>query len=58
MASVHQALESRIRELQNLWKNTDHNDTEQLRPALRSYRDVMHRLLSLADDADRDDASR
>ena len=50
MASIHQALESRIRELQDLWKNTDHSDTEQLRLALRSYRDCMHRLLSLADE--------
>jgi hypothetical protein len=49
-ASVHQALEGRIRELQDLWKNTGHHDTEQLRTALRSYRDVMHRLLSLADE--------
>ncbi|MEV1177149.1 hypothetical protein [Nonomuraea sp. NPDC049784] len=49
-ASVHQALESRIRELQDLWKNTRHHDTEQLRLALRSYRDVMHRLLPLADE--------
>ena len=50
MASIHQSLESRIRELQDLWKNTDHSDTEQLRLALRSYRDCMHRLLSLADE--------
>ncbi|MEV4013945.1 hypothetical protein AB0J35_25945 [Nonomuraea angiospora] len=49
-ASVHQALESRIRELQDLWKNTGDRDTEQLRTALRSYRDVMHRLLPLADE--------
>ncbi|MEV0386752.1 hypothetical protein [Nonomuraea sp. NPDC050643] len=49
-ASVHQALESRIRELQDLWKDTGHHDTEQLRLALRSYRDVMHRLLPLADE--------
>ncbi|MFG6196495.1 hypothetical protein [Nonomuraea sp. JJY05] len=52
-ASLHQALESRIRELQDLWKNTgrhDTHDTEQLRLALRSYRDVMHRLLPLADE--------
>lgn len=50
MASVRQAVESRMRELQDLWKNSGHNDTEQLRLALRSYRDVMHRLLSLADE--------
>jgi hypothetical protein len=49
-ASLHQALESRIRELQDLWKNTGDHDTEQLRLALRSYRDVMHRLLPLADE--------
>ncbi|MFB4285863.1 hypothetical protein ACBJ59_62170 [Nonomuraea sp. MTCD27] len=49
-ASVHQALESRIRELQDLWKNTGDHDTEQLRLALRSYRDIMHRLLPLADE--------
>ncbi|MEU4235147.1 hypothetical protein AB0F17_63690 [Nonomuraea sp. NPDC026600] len=58
MASVHQALESRIRELQGRWKNPSHNDTEQLRMALRSYRDTLHRLLPLADASDRDDASR
>src|ERR1700754_2045685 len=28
MASVHQALEGRIRELQDLWKNTGQHDTE------------------------------
>jgi hypothetical protein len=50
MASVRQALESHIRQLQDLWKNTDHNDTEQLRLALRSYRDALHKLLPLADD--------
>ncbi|MGN9837188.1 hypothetical protein ACTMTI_03585 [Nonomuraea sp. H19] len=49
-ASVHQALESRIRELGDLWQNTGHHDTEQLRLALRSYRDVMQRLLPLADE--------
>jgi hypothetical protein len=49
-AALHQAMESRTRELQDLWKNADHNDTERLRMALRSYRDVMHRLLSLADE--------
>ncbi|MEU4580182.1 hypothetical protein [Nonomuraea sp. NPDC023979] len=49
-ASLHQALESRIRELQDLWKNTGDHDTEQLRLALRSYRDVMHRLLPLTDE--------
>ncbi|MFC4120460.1 hypothetical protein [Nonomuraea zeae] len=49
-ASVHQALQSRISELQDLWKNAEHHDTEQLRLALRSYRDVMHRLLPLADE--------
>ncbi|SEH03529.1 hypothetical protein SAMN05444920_13832 [Nonomuraea solani] len=49
-ASIHQSLESRIRELQDLWKNTSQHDTEQLRLALRSYRDVMHRLLPLADE--------
>ncbi|MFI9561255.1 hypothetical protein [Nonomuraea endophytica] len=48
--SVHQTLESRIRELQDLWKNTGQYDTEQLRTALRSYRDLMHRLLPLADE--------
>ncbi|MEU7744315.1 hypothetical protein [Nonomuraea sp. NPDC049158] len=58
MASVHQALESRIRELQDLWKNSGHNDTEQLRMALRSYRDTLHRLLPLADAPDRDGATR
>ncbi|MEU7838381.1 MULTISPECIES: hypothetical protein [unclassified Nonomuraea] len=58
MASVHQALESRIRELQDLWKNSGHNDTEQLRITLRSYRDTLHRLLPLTDASDRDDASR
>ncbi|MBT2235652.1 hypothetical protein [Nonomuraea sp. NEAU-A123] len=57
MASVHQALESRIRELQDRWKNSGHNDTEQLRMALRSYRDILHRLLPLAaaHDHDHDD---
>ncbi|MFB4273513.1 hypothetical protein [Nonomuraea sp. GTA35] len=49
-ATVHQALEGRIRELQDLWKNPGDHDTEQLRLALRSYRDVMHRLLPLADE--------
>ncbi|MEV5897960.1 hypothetical protein [Nonomuraea fuscirosea] len=49
-ASLHQALESRIRELQDLWKDTGDHDTEQLRLALRSYRDVMQRLLPLADE--------
>ncbi|MEV5897618.1 hypothetical protein [Nonomuraea fuscirosea] len=49
-ASVHQALEGRVRGLQALWKNTGQHDTEQLRTALRSYRDVMHRLLPLADE--------
>jgi hypothetical protein len=49
-ASLHQTLENRIRELQDLWKNTEDHDTEQLRLALRSYRDVMHRLLALADE--------
>ncbi|MCA2222940.1 hypothetical protein [Nonomuraea aurantiaca] len=49
-ASLCQALESRISELQYLWKNTAHSDTEQLRMALRSYRDVMHRLLPFAEE--------
>ena len=49
-ASAREALESRLHELQDLWKNTGDHDTEQLRLALRSYRDVMHRLLPLADE--------
>lgn len=49
-ASLQQALEGRSRALQDLWKNTGDHDTEQLRLALRSYRDVMHRLLPLADE--------
>ncbi|MFI6316342.1 hypothetical protein ACIBG8_02425 [Nonomuraea sp. NPDC050556] len=47
MASMRGALEDHTHELQDRWKNAGQGDTEQLRTILRSYRDVLHRLLSL-----------
>ncbi|TMR14137.1 hypothetical protein ETD86_29360 [Nonomuraea turkmeniaca] len=52
MTSIRETLERRLRELQEPWKNTDHDDTdtERLRMALRAYRNVLHKLMPLADD--------
>lgn len=41
-------LTTRTSELRDRWKNTAENDTEQLRLALREYRDVLERLLTLS----------
>ncbi|MGV9777669.1 hypothetical protein [Streptosporangium sp. NPDC003464] len=45
--SLRTALEARTAELQGRWKNNDHNDTEQLRTALRDYRATLEQLLTL-----------
>ncbi|MEV5895055.1 hypothetical protein [Nonomuraea fuscirosea] len=52
MTAVHETLERRLGELREPWKNTDQDDTEteRLRMALRAYRNVLHRLMPLADD--------
>lgn len=50
MASMRSALDEHTHELQDRWKNTGQGDTEQLRMILRSYRDVLQKLLSLHDD--------
>ncbi|WP_433256046.1 hypothetical protein ACQPYK_16180 [Streptosporangium sp. CA-135522] len=45
--ALRTALESRTADLQGRWKNSDHNDTEQLRTALRDYRATLEQLLAL-----------
>ncbi|MFI6484734.1 hypothetical protein ACIBH1_42905 [Nonomuraea sp. NPDC050663] len=42
------ALSTRTNELRDRWKNAGDNDTEQLRLALRDYRQVLERLMSLS----------
>jgi hypothetical protein len=44
--SLRTALETRTAELQGRWKNSDHNDTEELRTALRDYRAMLEQLLT------------
>jgi hypothetical protein len=44
--SLRTALETRTAELQGRWKNSDQNDTEQLRTALRDYRAMLEQLLT------------
>ncbi|MBA2889954.1 hypothetical protein [Nonomuraea soli] len=48
VTSLTTALSTRTNELRDRWKNTDDNDTEQLRLALRDYRQVLERLMSLS----------
>ncbi|WP_336217161.1 hypothetical protein [Nonomuraea sp. LPB2021202275-12-8] len=52
MTSIRDTLERRLHELQEPWKNTDpdETETERLRMALRAYRNVLHKLMPLADD--------
>ncbi|MFI6318718.1 hypothetical protein ACIBG8_14410 [Nonomuraea sp. NPDC050556] len=47
VTSLTSALSTRTSEMRDRWKNTAENDTEQLRLALREYRDVLERLLTL-----------
>lgn len=49
VTTLTSTLTSRTTGLRDRWKNTEENDTEQLRLALREYRDVLERLLTLAD---------
>ncbi|WP_371779185.1 hypothetical protein [Streptosporangium subroseum] len=44
--SLRTALETRTTELQGRWKNSDQNDTEELRTALRDYRAMLEQLLT------------
>ncbi|MFC5822582.1 hypothetical protein [Nonomuraea insulae] len=52
MTSIRETLERRLGELREPWKGTEQDDseTERLRMALRAYRNVLHKLLPLADD--------
>ncbi|TDD18904.1 hypothetical protein [Nonomuraea diastatica] len=52
MTAIRETLERRLGELREPWKNTDRDDTEteRLRMALRAYRNVLHKLMPLADD--------
>ncbi|MEV0386738.1 hypothetical protein [Nonomuraea sp. NPDC050643] len=52
MTAIRETLERRLGELREPWKNTDQDDTEteRLRMALRAYRNVLHKLMPLADD--------
>ena len=52
MTSIRETLERRLHELREPWKNTDpdETETERLRTALRAYRNVLHKLMPLADD--------
>ncbi|MFF5212527.1 hypothetical protein [Streptosporangium sp. NPDC000396] len=47
-SSLRNALEARTTELQSRWKNIGHDDTEQLRTALRDYRAMLEQLLDLS----------
>ncbi|MER6828953.1 hypothetical protein ABT352_23430 [Streptosporangium sp. NPDC000563] len=46
--SLRNALETRATELQGRWKNTEKNDTEDLRTALRDYRATLEQLLNIS----------
>ncbi|MET8054951.1 hypothetical protein ABZU75_46035 [Streptosporangium sp. NPDC005286] len=46
--SFRNALEVRTTELQGRWKNTEKNDTEDLRTALRGYRTTLEQLLNIS----------
>lgn len=46
--SFRSALEARSSDLQGRWKNTDKNDTEDLRTALRDYRATLEQLLNIS----------
>ncbi|MER6175700.1 hypothetical protein [Streptosporangium sp. NPDC001681] len=46
--SFRNALEVRTTELQGRWKNTEKNDTEDLRTALRDYRTTLEQLLNIS----------
>lgn len=47
-SSLRNALEARTTELQGRWKNTERNDTEDLRTALRDYRTTLEQLLNVS----------
>jgi|GEM_PF-1352918 len=47
-SSLRNALETRATELQGRWKNTEKNDTEDLRTALRDYRETLEQLLNIS----------
>ncbi|WP_436756726.1 hypothetical protein [Streptosporangium sp. V21-05] len=47
-SSLRNALETRATELQGRWKNTEKNDTEDLRTALRDYRATLEQLLNIS----------
>ncbi|MGS2640192.1 hypothetical protein [Streptosporangium sp. LJ11] len=47
-SSLRNALETRATELQGRWKNTEKNDTEDLRTALRDYRATLEQLLNVS----------
>ncbi|MFI6450438.1 hypothetical protein ACIBF6_02705 [Streptosporangium amethystogenes] len=47
-SSFRNALEARATELQGRWKNTEKNDTEDLRTALRDYRATLEQLLNIS----------
>ncbi|WP_051753082.1 hypothetical protein [Streptosporangium amethystogenes] len=47
-SSFRNALEARATELQGRWKNTERNDTEDLRTALRDYRTTLEQLLNIS----------
>lgn len=47
-SSFRSALEARATELQGRWKNTEKNDTEDLRTALRDYRATLEQLLHIS----------
>ncbi|MFF3437099.1 hypothetical protein [Streptosporangium sp. NPDC002721] len=47
-SSLRNALEARTNELQGRWKNTEKNDTEDLRTALRDYRATLEQLLNIS----------
>ncbi|GAA4184023.1 hypothetical protein GCM10022252_12260 [Streptosporangium oxazolinicum] len=47
-SSLRNALETRTGELQGRWKNTEKNDTEDLRTALRDYRATLEQLLNIS----------
>ncbi|MER5643673.1 hypothetical protein [Streptosporangium sp. NPDC002524] len=47
-SSLRNALETRATELQGRWKDTEKNDTEDLRTALRDYRATLEQLLNIS----------
>ncbi|MGJ6963262.1 hypothetical protein ACSDR0_15250 [Streptosporangium sp. G11] len=47
-SSFRNALEARVTELQVRWKDTEKNDTEDLRTALRDYRATLEQLLNIS----------